>query len=95
MEYHTYQIKGEKAFRVVLRHFHQTTDTTLIKDELEKIGYKVRSVTNVRHPTLKVMLPLFFVALEPNDKNKEIFALRSLVYSRIVVEEPHKAIEII
>ncbi|KAK9505318.1 hypothetical protein O3M35_009402 [Rhynocoris fuscipes] len=95
MEYHTYQIKSEKAFRVVLRHLHHTIDTSLIKEELEERGYKVRCVTNVRHPVTKTALPLFFVDLEPSEKNKEIFTLRSLVYSRVTVEEPHKTIEII
>ncbi|XP_024082360.1 uncharacterized protein LOC112126789 [Cimex lectularius] len=42
-EYHTYQLQEDKAFRVVMRHLHYSTPPELIKEELENIGYNVRS----------------------------------------------------
>ena len=33
--HHTYQPRGERAYRVVLRHLHQSIHPDVIKDELE------------------------------------------------------------
>lgn len=46
--HHTYQIKEERAYRVVIRD-HHSIPVTDIKEELEKIGHKVRNITNVQH----------------------------------------------
>ncbi|XP_073968640.1 uncharacterized protein isoform X2 [Rhodnius prolixus] len=94
-EFHTYQIKSEKAFRVVIRHLHHSTPTTIIKEDLERHNFKVRNITNVKHPTTKSPLPLFFVDLDPQENNKEIFNLRTLVYTIVKIEEPHKTTEIL
>jgi len=47
ISFHTYQIKSERAFIVYLRHLPRTMDPTEICDELQKVGYAVRRVTNV------------------------------------------------
>lgn len=46
-EFDTYQMKEDKAFRIVLRNFYPTTTLIEIKTALEEIGFSVRSVTNV------------------------------------------------
>jgi hypothetical protein len=51
--YHTYQLKEERAFRVVLKHLHYTTDPDDIKRELHGLGHFVRNITNVRHRQTK------------------------------------------
>lgn len=94
IEYHTYQLKKDKAFRVVLRHLHYTVPPEMIKEELQQIGFNVRNVTNIRHPVHKNPLPLFYVDLEPDTHNKNIFNVTGLLNTIIKVEEPYKTKEI-
>jgi len=92
--YHTYQLKEERAFRVVIRHLHPTTPPEAIKEELDALDYSVRSVMNARSIRTKEPLPLFFVELNPSTKNKNIFNLTRLLRCVIKVEEPHRRTEI-
>jgi hypothetical protein len=89
-EFFTYQLKEDKAYRVVIRGLHQSIETTTIATELQELGYNVRTVTNVLNRE-KVKLPLFYVDLEPDRKNSTIFNLTSLLYCKIAVEEPRKS----
>lgn len=89
-EFHTYQLKEDKPIRVVIRNLHPTTQTELIKEELEVRLFEVRRVTNVLHRVTKIQLPLFFVDLEPTPKSSEIFQLSSLLHTKVKIEEPYK-----
>jgi hypothetical protein len=71
--YHTYQLKEERAYRVVIRHLHHSIPTEEIKTELEKAGHKIRKIMNVKNRVTKEPLSLFFVDLELQHNNKEIF----------------------
>jgi 3-methyladenine DNA glycosylase AlkC len=51
--YHTYQLKEERAFRVVIKHLHHTADLDDIKNELHILGHDVRNIINVRHRQTK------------------------------------------
>ncbi|KAL4105226.1 hypothetical protein QTP88_020488 [Uroleucon formosanum] len=90
-EIHTYQIKQDKPLRVVIRNLHPTTNVDTIKEELEVRLFEIRRVTNVLHKVTKILLPLFFVNLEPSIKSAEIFHLSSLLHTKIKVEEPYKS----
>lgn len=46
-EYHHYQLKSKKAFRIVVRGLHPDTCTLEIKKELESLGHMVRNITNI------------------------------------------------
>jgi hypothetical protein len=70
--FHTYQLKEERAFRVVLKYLHHTTDPELISQELSSLGHTVRNIINIRHRITKERLNLFFIDLEPA-KNKDIY----------------------
>lgn len=93
-EFHTFQLQEEKAFRIVLRGLHYSVKPEVISQELTNLGYKVRSVCNVISFN-KERLPLFFIDLEPYEKNENIFSLNYLLYSKIQVEEPRKKRNII
>jgi len=45
---------------------------------------------NIKHKQTKDPLSLFFVDLEPQAKNKEIFNLKFLGNTKITIEAPHK-----
>lgn len=85
--YHTYQLPQEKAFRVVIRHLHPSTDPVEVTEALTALSYSVRNVVNVLQSGTRIPLPLFFVDLEPKKDNNRIFELKSLLHARISVEE--------
>lgn len=62
---------------------------------IEEIGFSVRQVTNIRHKTTKINLPIFFVDLEPAIINTDIFSVTSLLHTKVKIEEPHKRTDII
>lgn len=88
--HHTYQLKEERAYRIVIRHLHYSVPPDDIKEELLKKGHKVRNIMNIKHKITKEPLSLFFVDLEPQDNNKEIFNLQFLGNTKIIIEAPHK-----
>lgn len=93
--FHTYQIKQERAYRVVLRHIHHTIPTSDIKTELEGLGFKVRNIINITSRRNKSPLNLFFVDLEPAENNKRIYELKYLMNMKITVEPPRKSTNIV
>jgi hypothetical protein len=93
--YHTYQLKEDKPYRVVIRNLHHTIPIEYIKEDLQKAGFKVRNITNITHRVTKLPLPMFYVDLEPAGNNKEIYNLRFLNNLVIKVEPPHKTTNIV
>lgn len=93
--HHTYQPRGERAYRVVLRHLHHSIRPEVIKNELEGLGHTARNVLNIRHRLTKAPLPLYFVDLEPRDNNKNIYDLQFLCNMKITVEAPRKKTTIV
>ncbi|KAF0765502.1 Uncharacterized protein FWK35_00003380 [Aphis craccivora] len=83
-EFHTYQLKEDKPLTLSeIYTLHSTTQTELIKEELEVRLFEVRRVTNVLYKVTKIQLPLFFVDLEPTPKSSEIFQLSSLLHTKV------------
>jgi PAX-interacting protein 1 len=85
--FHTYQLKEERAFRVVLKYLHHSTDPEHISQELSILGHTVRNITNIRHRITKEPLNLFFIDLEPALNNKEVYNITAL-QNRIIHFEP-------
>ena len=75
--HHTYQIKTERAYRIVIRQLHHPFPLEDIKEELQKEGHTVRNIMNIKHKQTKEPLSLFFVDLEPQANDKEIFNLHN------------------
>src|SRR5436190_10183788 len=93
--FHTYQLKQERAYRVVLKNMHHSTPVDSIKEAIEEQGHSVRNIINVMNNKTKVPLSLFFVDLEPNSNNKMIFDIIYLLNAKIKFEPPHKKKEIV
>jgi hypothetical protein len=87
--HHTYQIKAERTYRIVIRHLHHSVPLDDIKEELQKEGHTVRNIMNIKHKQTKDPLSLFFVDLEPQANNKEIFNLQFFGNTKITIEAPH------
>ena len=88
--HHTYQPKEDRSFRVVLRNLHHSADIEEIKFELAEKGFNVRNIINIKHKSSKEPFPLFFLDLEPSENNKDIYNIRYLLNTKIVVEPPRK-----
>ncbi|KAJ4432931.1 hypothetical protein ANN_15188 [Periplaneta americana] len=87
-EYHTFQMKNERSFRVVIRGLHPSCDTNVVKNALREQGFEPLQMVPIYHPITKVPLPLFFLHLKPNVNNDKIYDLNRLYYAVIKVEPP-------
>lgn len=92
---HSYQCKSERTFRVVLKNLHQSTDPEDIKEELKMLGHTVKHISNIRHRVTKCPLPLFYIDLEKNTNNREIYDVVRFMHSVVVFEPPNKSREIV
>lgn len=93
--FHTFQLKPERAYRAVIKGLHHSTQISDIKAYLLSFGHQVRSVRNVISRVTKNPLPMFFVDLDPNPNNKDIFNIRSFDNAIIEVEAPKKFDDIV
>uniref|UniRef100_A0A1B0CRN6 Putative nucleic-acid-binding protein from transposon x-element n=1 Tax=Lutzomyia longipalpis TaxID=7200 RepID=A0A1B0CRN6_LUTLO len=87
-ELHTYQIKKERTFRVVLKNLHHSVDHEELKKELLEQGHTVINLFNVRHRVTKKPLPMFYVNLAPKENNKDIYSITKLMSCVIKFEAP-------
>lgn len=101
-DYHTYQLRQERALRVVIRNLHPSTPAEVIEDELRSSGFKVRQITNVLKDNKdnpgsknKIPLPLFFVDLEPSPGIEKIYDINRLYHTCVKVEKPYPKREIV
>jgi hypothetical protein len=79
--HHAYQMKQERAYIT-------QPPTAQIIAELEEQAHKVRNILNVKHRTTKEPLFLFFIDLEPNENNKDIYDIKFVCNMKITVESP-------
>lgn len=89
IDFHTFQLKQHRAFRVVLRHIHHSMDVSEIKHELGEKGHKVRNICNILNRLTKEPLSLFYVDLEPAPNNKDIYKIDRIQNAKIQFEPPH------
>ena len=93
-EFHTYKLKSERDFRVVLRGLHPSTDIEIIKAEIEARGHKVTNIHNIKQRLTKRPLPLFYVDIQQNNNNKEIYGIQKLFHTIIKFEAPNQKREL-
>lgn len=93
--YHTFQLKQERAFRVVIKGLHHSTSISDIKAMLLSLGHQVRSVRNIVSRVTKQPLPMFFVDVDPKENNKEIYDICALDNAIITIEPPKKFDDIV
>ena len=86
--FHTYQLKQEGPFRVVLRNIHHSIDLDELKFELQNLGHEVTNISNIKHRILKNPLSLIFIDLKQKANNKEIYNINRLMNSIVKFEPP-------
>jgi hypothetical protein len=90
-QFHTYKLKEERTYRVVLKNMHYSIAPEDIKTEIEKLGHKVANVWNAKHPRTKQPISIFFIDLYPAPNNKDIFNIEFLQQCKIQFEPPRHA----
>ena len=70
-KFHTYQLKQERSFRVVLRNIHHSADLDELKFEVLKHGHEVTNISNIRHRITKNPLSLFYIDIKKKKKKKK------------------------
>ena len=88
--HHTYQMRQNRAYRVVILNLHYSIPVEEITEELRSQGHTVRNIINIRHRVNKHPLSMFYVDLEPQHNNKDIFNLQYPSNMKIMVEPPNK-----
>lgn len=83
----TYQCKTDKKFKVLLRNMHPTANINEIKNEIEAKNHKIIRITNILETRTKKPLPLFFVELQQQHNNKDIYKINHLLNTIINFEE--------
>lgn len=95
LEFYSYQPKAEKGIRVVIKGIDHTVDPQEVKEDLEKLNFKVNWVHNIQNK-FRQPQPMFKVELMPNSsilgKNKvhPIYDIKFILHRRVTIEEPYK-----
>jgi len=79
VQYHTYQLKDDRAFRVVIKNLHFSTNLDEIKSDEESKGHVVRNISNIKSRATKTSLNMFYVDIEPNKKNLDIYNVNKIL----------------
>jgi hypothetical protein len=67
-KFHTYQLKQERRFRVVLRNIHHSANLDELKYELQNLGHEVTNISNIRQNHKK---PTIFILCSFRAKAKQ------------------------
>lgn len=87
-EFHTFKLKQERSFQVVLKNIHPSTDLEDLKIAIEELGHQVSNIWNVESRLTKVPVPVFFIDLKPSPDNKLIYNTKYLLNCRVIFEAP-------
>ncbi|KAL4122050.1 hypothetical protein QTP88_014455 [Uroleucon formosanum] len=93
-QYYTYRLHSEKSQRIVVKNLHPTAPVEDIAAAIEEIGHSVKNVINIKHHQTKSPLPMFFVDLNLQESDNDIFSITALLHTKVRIEEPHKKQEI-
>lgn len=88
---HTFNTKGERLCRIVIRNLHNTTPISEIKEEIEKTGNTVvGDIINSRYGPDKKPTSTFFVNLLPSQNNKVAKEIKFIYHQSVTIEDPKK-----
>lgn len=87
--FHSYTPRNLRTYRVVIRNLHFSTLSNDIVSALAELGHSAKHIHNVKNKN-KCPLPLFFVDILTKDNNKDIFDIKFLLNTKVLIEKPHK-----
>lgn len=86
--YHIYQPKQEKNYKVVIKGLHPKINIKKIEQELQEAWHKVKSITNIIKRRTQQPMPMFLTELAPADNNKEICNIKIICNMMVTMEAP-------
>jgi len=86
----TFQPKDERAYKVVIKGLHHSTDREEIIEDLRRQGHAVRDLHNPIGRRTKEPLGIFFANLEPSSNNKDVYQVKRICRSVVTIEPPQK-----
>nr|AIE77314.1 ORF1 [Drosophila buzzatii] len=96
IEFHTYQMKEEKPYRIVVKGLHHSTLNHEIIANFKKYGFDALQVHNPRsRSNREEKLNIFFVNIKPCKKINDIYSIKTLCRQMVRVERMRKASEIV
>ena len=91
--FHTFQLKQDRAFRIVLRNIHHSVSQDELQTEFSELGHEAINISNIKHSITKNPLSLFYIDL--NATNEEVYNIKSLMNSIVKIEPPHIKREVV
>jgi hypothetical protein len=89
-EFHTYQPRQQRAYRVLIRNLHHSMQQKSVREEIESSEHKIRNLWNIRRRVTGYHLPLFFLDIELPANNIERYHIDYLQNMRVQTEPPHQ-----
>lgn len=86
-EFHSFRPHCKRQYKAVIRNLHHSTIITDITNALAELGHSATRVVNIKKSHRP--LPLFHVELASKDNNKDIFKIKKLLHSTVLIEKPH------
>lgn len=68
MQFHSYNSKHERSFRVVLKHLHYSTDNKEINQSIELLGHEILNIWNIKQNKTKNSFSMFFYRFKTKRK---------------------------
>jgi hypothetical protein len=92
VEFHTYRPQQQQhAYRAVIRNLHHSLQQELVRENIERIGNKIRNIWNIRQRVTDNSLSLFILAIEQTTNNKEIYHIEYLQNVRVQIQPQHQS----
>lgn len=89
---HTFTRKEDRSKKNVIKNLHHTTALEEIIKAVEDTGNKLRGeIVNVTKRGTKDPCNVFFVNLEPSEKNKNVLNIKCIYHQSVKIEEPWKS----
>lgn len=88
---HTFNLKDQRCYRIVIKNLHHTTPLSAIVKEIEKTDNKVYGeIINAKYGPDKKPTSTFFVNIAPGPNNNAVKDIKYIYHQSIVIEEPKK-----
>lgn len=89
---HTFTRKDERCQKFVIKNLHHTTPKEAIVDAIEATGNKVKGeIVNARKRDSKKPYNIFFVNVEPNEKNSLVKTIEYIYHQKVKIEDPRRS----
>lgn len=88
---HTFNLKDQRCFRIVIKNLHHTTPHSSIAEEIERTGNNIYGeIINAKYGPDKKPTSTFFVNIDPGPNNKAVKDIKYIYHQSVVIEDPKK-----